>query len=168
MSFTPVNDIISYLRRIFRNTQMEVLNLVLVYLQNLMHADVTIHKEETDQVWFNEARSISDFNSHLMIGEIMCTSFLADWVERAGKDPVLMKVIMERFNQFNQLYRYDDNFGWTHRYLTIREQGALLAPERFACSYPGNDRPLSDFTAYLPGTSAKIVLLSRIVSETGV
>ena len=38
---------------------MEVLNLVLVYLQNLMHADVTIHKEETDQVWFNEARSIS-------------------------------------------------------------------------------------------------------------
>ena len=39
---------------------MEVLNLVLVYLQNLMHADVTIHKEETDQVWFNEARSISD------------------------------------------------------------------------------------------------------------
>ncbi|MFR5735610.1 MAG: hypothetical protein ACLUER_07735 [Odoribacter splanchnicus] len=38
-----------------------------------------------------------------------------------------MKVIMERFNQFNQLYRYDDNFGWTHRYLTIREQGALLA-----------------------------------------
>ena len=106
---------------------MEVLNLVLVYLQNLMHADVTIHKEETDQVWFNEARSISDFNSHLMIGEIMCTSFLADWVERAGKDPVLMKVIMERFNQFNQLYRYDDNFGWTHRYLTIREQGALLA-----------------------------------------
>ena len=36
MSFTPVNDIISYLRRIFRNTQMEVLNLVLVYLQNLM------------------------------------------------------------------------------------------------------------------------------------
>ena len=27
----------------------------------------------------------------------------------------------------NQLYRYDDNFGWTHRYLTIREQGALLA-----------------------------------------
>ena len=61
-----------------------------------MHADVTIHKEETDQVWFNEARSISDFNSHLMIGEIMCTSFLADWVERAGKDPVLMKVIMER------------------------------------------------------------------------
>lgn len=127
MSFTPVNGIISYLRRIFRNTQMEVLNLVLVYLQNLMHADVTIHKEETDQVWFNEARSISDFNSHLMIGEIMCTSFLADWVERAGKDPVLMKVIMERFNQFNQLYRYDDNFGWTHRYLTIREQGALLA-----------------------------------------
>ena len=127
MSFTPVNDIISYLRRIFRNTQMEVLNLVLVYLQNLMHADVTIHKEETDQVWFNEARSISDFNSHLMIGEIMCTSFLADWVERAGKDPVLMKVIMERFNQFNQLYRYDDNFGWTHRYLKIREQGALLA-----------------------------------------
>lgn len=127
MSFTGVNDIISYLRRIFRNTQMEVLNLVLVYLQNLMHADVTIHKEETDQVWFNEARSISDFNSHLMIGEIMCTSFLADWVERAGKDPVLMKVIMERFNQFNQLYRYDDNFGWTHRYLTIREQGALLA-----------------------------------------
>ena len=115
MSFTPVNGIISYLRRIFRNTQMEVLNLVLVYLQNLMHADVTIHKEETDQVWFNEARSISDFNSHLMIGEIMCTSFLADWVERAGKDPVLMKVIMERFNQFNQLYRYDDNFGWTHR-----------------------------------------------------
>ena len=96
-------------------------------VQNLMHADVTIHKEETDQVWFNEARSISDFNSHLMIGEIMCTSFLADWVERAGKDPVLMKVIMERFNQFNQLYRYDDNFGWTHRYLTIREQGALLA-----------------------------------------
>lgn len=95
MSFTGVNDIISYLRRIFRNTQMEVLNLVLVYLQNLMHADVTIHKEETDQVWFNEARSISDFNSHLMIGEIMCTSFLADWVERAGKDPVLMKVIME-------------------------------------------------------------------------
>ena len=67
MSFTPVNGIISYLRRIFRNTQMEVLNLVLVYLQNLMHADVTIHKEETDQVWFNEARSISDFNSHLMI-----------------------------------------------------------------------------------------------------
>ncbi|MFR7822638.1 MAG: hypothetical protein ACLU30_05075 [Odoribacter splanchnicus] len=103
-------------------------------MQNLMHADVTIHKEETDQVWFNEARSISDFNSHLMIGEIMCTSFLANWVERAGKDPVLMKVIMERFNQFNQLYRYDDNFGWTHRYLTIREQGALLA-ERFACSY---------------------------------
>ena len=43
MSFTPVNGIISYLRRIFRNTQMEVLNLVLVYLQNLMHADVTIH-----------------------------------------------------------------------------------------------------------------------------
>ena len=121
MSFTPVNGIISYLRRIFRNTQMEVLNLVLVYLQNLMHADVTIHKEETDQVWFNEARSISDFNSHLMIGEIMCTSFLADWVERAGKDPVLMKVIMERFNQFNQLYRYDDNFGWTHRYLTKLE-----------------------------------------------
>ena len=40
MSFTPVNGIISYLRRIFRNTQMEVLNLVLVYLQNLMHADV--------------------------------------------------------------------------------------------------------------------------------
>ena len=35
MSFTGVNDIISYLRRIFRNTQMEVLNLVLVYLQNL-------------------------------------------------------------------------------------------------------------------------------------
>ena len=28
---------------------MEVLNLVLIYLQNLMHADVTIHKEETDQ-----------------------------------------------------------------------------------------------------------------------
>lgn len=125
--YFSVSLIISYLRRIFRNTQMEVLNLVLVYLQNLMHADVTIHKEETDQVWFNEARSISDFNSHLMIGEIMCTSFLADWVERAGKDPVLMKVIMERFNQFNQLYRYDDNFGWTHRYLTIREQGALLA-----------------------------------------
>ena len=25
------------------------------------------------------------------------------------------------------MYRYDDNFGWTHRYLTIREQGALLA-----------------------------------------
>ena len=49
MSFTGVNDIISYLRRIFRNTQMEVLNLVLIYLQNLMHADVTIHKEETDQ-----------------------------------------------------------------------------------------------------------------------
>lgn len=37
MSFTPVNGIISYLRRIFRNTQMEVLNLVLVYLQNLMY-----------------------------------------------------------------------------------------------------------------------------------
>ena len=54
MSFTPVNGIISYLRRIFRNTQMEVLNLVLIYLQNLMHADVTIHKEETDQVWFND------------------------------------------------------------------------------------------------------------------
>ncbi len=45
MSFTPVNGIISYLRRIFRNTQMEVLNLVLIYLQNLMHADVTIHKD---------------------------------------------------------------------------------------------------------------------------
>lgn len=155
-------------KNIQEHSGMEVLNLVLVYLQNLMHADVTIHKEETDQVWFNEARSISDFNSHLMIGEIMCTSFLADWVERAGKDPVLMKVIMERFNQFNQLYRYDDNFGWTHRYLTIRRAGSPACPERFACSYPGNDRPLSDFTAYLPGTSAKIVLLSRIVSETGV
>ena len=63
MSFTGVNDIISYLRRIFRNTQMEVLNLVLVYLQNLMHADVTIHKEETDQVWFNEDRKSTRLNS---------------------------------------------------------------------------------------------------------
>ena len=67
MSFTPVNGIISYLRRIFRNTQMEVLNLVLVYLQNLMHADVTIHKEETDQVWFNEARSIIGSNGPVKI-----------------------------------------------------------------------------------------------------
>ena len=55
MSFTPVNDIISYLRRIFRNTQMEVLNLVLVYLQNLMHSDETVHKLKNKQDGCNES-----------------------------------------------------------------------------------------------------------------
>ena len=77
MSFTGVNDIISYLRRIFRNTQMEVLNLVLVYLQNLMHADVTIHKEETDQVWLCNSFAYYYFRSCNIIYDLRssCSSF---------------------------------------------------------------------------------------------
>ena len=44
-----------------------------------------------------------------------------------------MKVIMERFNQFNQLYRYDDNFGWVRRHTT----GDLTVGERMLASTVG-------------------------------
>lgn len=101
--------------------QMEVFDVVLSYLQNLTRADVIIRKDKTDQLCFNGTRSEGDFNSHLIVGEIMCTSFLANWVEQAGKDPVLMQVVQERFEQLNHLFRYDEEYGWTHQFLNIRK-----------------------------------------------
>ena len=68
---------------------MECLDVVMLYLRDLMCADVIIYQDRSERVEFNGARSLGDFNSRLMTGEIMCTSLLAEWMVLVREDTVL-------------------------------------------------------------------------------
>lgn len=98
---------------------MDTTNTILVYLRNLVRADVLIHKDHDHPVSFNGARTLGDFNSRLMIGEMMMTTFLADLIRRSKEEKELMFIVRDRLNRLSSLYLYKEREGWSHRHLII-------------------------------------------------
>lgn len=109
---------------------MECLDVVMLYLRDLMCADVIIYQDRSERVEFNGARSLGDFNSRLMTGEIMCTSLLAEWMVQVREDTVLKQVVTDRFYQLSRLFAYDEQQGWTHTFLRIEKEGKSCKKER--------------------------------------
>lgn len=106
---------------------MDKMNIILVYLRNLMRAEVIIHKENHHPVSFNGARTPGDFNSRLMIGETISITALADLMKRSKEDKELMSIVREKFKRVSSLYIYNHTDGWSHRYLVICQDNSRIS-----------------------------------------
>lgn len=123
---------------------MDKMKIILVYLRNLMRAEVRLNKGNCTPVSFNGASTCGDFNCRLMTGEIMLTTFLADLVKRAAEDKELMRIVCDRFKRVSSLYIYDKESGWNHRYLTIYNENKQVSYKSLS---QANKESINEFLA---------------------